>query len=189
MKAFGNASLMDGNGASSLSSVDSELISPLAQTLLLGFETQDLLKFRNREGNMHMDASRNESRSLHVSSDVGAHSRAPQYEPEPAGATPECDRNGSSPKALAAWDVIRDEEKRPTQHRLVPRPPRRQRIVRSRLHSARRQVRNRNRGQMREVWLCHRPMQLLDAIPAHCVFTAQQRVFEDIIDMRFIMGR
>ena len=32
-------------------------------------------------------------------------------------------------------------------------------------------------------------MQLLDAIPAHCVFTAQQRVFEDIIDMRFIMGR
>ena len=61
---------------------------------------------------MHMDASRNESRSLHVSSDVGAHSRALQYEPEPAGATPECDRNGSSPKALAAWDVIRDEEKR-----------------------------------------------------------------------------
>ena len=61
---------------------------------------------------MHMDASRNESRSLHVSSDAGTHSRAPQYEPEPAGATPECDRNGSSPKALAAWDVIRDEEKR-----------------------------------------------------------------------------
>lgn len=59
-----------------------------------------------------MDASRNEFRSLHVSSDVGAHSRAPQYEPEPAGATPECDRNGSSPKALAAWDAIRDEEKR-----------------------------------------------------------------------------
>lgn len=24
------------------------------------------------------------------------------YEPEPTGATPECDRNGSSPKALAA---------------------------------------------------------------------------------------
>lgn len=61
---------------------------------------------------MHMDASRNEFRSLHVSSDVGAHSRAPQYEAEPAGATPECDRNGSSPKALAAWNVIRDEEKR-----------------------------------------------------------------------------
>ena len=59
-----------------------------------------------------MDALRNESRSLHVSNDVGAHSRAPQYEPEPAGATPECDRNGSSPKALAAWNVIRDEEKR-----------------------------------------------------------------------------
>mgnify|MGYP007107201596 CR=1 FL=1 len=34
------------------------------------------------------------------------------YESEPAGATPECDRNGSSPKALAAWNVIRDEEKR-----------------------------------------------------------------------------
>ena len=31
---------------------------------------------------------------------------------EPAGAIPECDRNGSSPKALAAWDAISDEEKR-----------------------------------------------------------------------------
>lgn len=59
-----------------------------------------------------MDASRSESRSLHVSSDAGTHSRVPQYDSEPAGATPECDRNGSSPKALTAWDVIKDEEKR-----------------------------------------------------------------------------
>lgn len=111
------------------------------------------------------------------------------YEPEPADAIPECDRNGSPPKALAAWDVISDEEKRPAQHRLVPRPPRRQRIVRSRVHSARRQVRNRDRGQMREVWPCHRPMQLLGAIPAHRVSAAQQRIYGDIVDMRLIMGR
>ena len=61
---------------------------------------------------MHMDASRSKSRSLHVSSNAGTHSRVPQYESEPAGATPECDRNGSSPKALTASDAIRDEEKR-----------------------------------------------------------------------------
>ena len=59
-----------------------------------------------------MDASRSESRSLHVSSDVGTHSRVPQYEPEPAGAIPECDRNGSSPKVLAAWNAMNDREKR-----------------------------------------------------------------------------
>lgn len=34
------------------------------------------------------------------------------YGPEPVDAIPECDRNGSSPKALAAWDAISDEEKR-----------------------------------------------------------------------------
>lgn len=61
---------------------------------------------------MHMDTLRSESRSLHVNSNVGAHSRVPQYEPEPTGATPGYDRNGSSPKALAAWDAIKDEEKR-----------------------------------------------------------------------------
>ena len=64
---------MDRSGASPLSSVDSELILPLAYALLLGFETQDLLKFRNREGNVYKDASRIESRSRHVGSDVGAH--------------------------------------------------------------------------------------------------------------------
>lgn len=30
----------------------------------------------------------------------------------PAGAIPECDRNGSSPKALAAWNAMNDREKR-----------------------------------------------------------------------------
>lgn len=34
------------------------------------------------------------------------------YGPEPADAIPECDWNGSSPKALAAWSAIGDEEKR-----------------------------------------------------------------------------
>ena len=34
------------------------------------------------------------------------------YGPEPVDAIPVCDRNGSSPKALAAWDAISDEEKR-----------------------------------------------------------------------------
>ena len=33
------------------------------------------------------------------------------YGPEPVGAIPECDRNGSSPKALAAWGTMSDEEK------------------------------------------------------------------------------
>ena len=45
-----------------------------------GFETHDLLKFRNQKGNMHTDESRSEPRSLHVSSDVGAHSHMPQCE-------------------------------------------------------------------------------------------------------------
>ena len=35
-----------------------------------------------------------------------------EREPEPADAIPECDRNGSSPKALAAWDAISNKEKR-----------------------------------------------------------------------------
>lgn len=34
------------------------------------------------------------------------------YGPGPAGAIPECDRNGSSPKALAAWKAMNDREKR-----------------------------------------------------------------------------
>ena len=71
MRTFGNASLMDRSGASSLSSVESAPISSLAYTLLPGFETQDLLKFRNRKGNIHKDASRIESRSRHVGSDEG----------------------------------------------------------------------------------------------------------------------
>ena len=53
------------------SSVDSELISPLAQTLLLGFETQDLLKFRNREGNKRKGTSGGKPQSRHVGSDEG----------------------------------------------------------------------------------------------------------------------
>lgn len=69
MRAFGNASLMDGNGASSLSSVDSELMSSLAYALLLGFETQDLLKFRNREGSMHKNPSRSDPGRVMRSSD------------------------------------------------------------------------------------------------------------------------
>lgn len=32
------------------------------------------------------------------------------YGPGPAGAIPECDRNGSSPKALAAWKAMNDRE-------------------------------------------------------------------------------
>ena len=44
-------------------------------------------------------------------------------------------------------------------HRLcLPQLPRRQRIVRSRLHAARRQVRNRDRGQLREMRLRRRPV-------------------------------
>lgn len=34
------------------------------------------------------------------------------YGPGPVDAIPKCDRNGSSPKALAAWDAISNEEKR-----------------------------------------------------------------------------
>lgn len=34
------------------------------------------------------------------------------YGPGPADAIPECDRNGSSPKALAAWNAMNDREKR-----------------------------------------------------------------------------
>lgn len=34
------------------------------------------------------------------------------YGPEPADAIPECNRNCSSPKALAAWGAMSDEEKR-----------------------------------------------------------------------------
>ena len=60
---------------------------------------------------------------------------------------------------------------------------------RYRLRAARRQVRNRDRGKMREMRLRHRPMQLLGAIPAHCVSTAQQRIYENIVDMRLMMGR
>ena len=71
MRTFGNATLMDRSGASSLSSVDSEPMSFLSRTLLPGFETQDLLKFRNREGNIHKDVSRSESQSRHVGSDEG----------------------------------------------------------------------------------------------------------------------
>ena len=54
----------------------------------------------------------------------------------------------------------------PAQQRLVPRLPRRQRIVRSRLHAARRQVWNRDRGQLREMRLRRRPVRLLGAIRA-----------------------
>lgn len=42
--------------------------------LLLGFESRISLEFRNRECNIHKDASRSESRSCHVGSGVGAHS-------------------------------------------------------------------------------------------------------------------
>lgn len=38
--------------------------------------------------------------------------RRDEYGPGPVDAIPECDRNGSSPKALAAWDAISNEEKR-----------------------------------------------------------------------------
>lgn len=33
------------------------------------------------------------------------------YGPEPAGDMEECNRNGSSPKALAAWSAMSNEEK------------------------------------------------------------------------------
>lgn len=44
-------------------------------------------------------------------------------------------------------------------------------------------------GKCAKMRLRHRPMQLLGAIPAHCVSAAQQRIFEGIVDMRLIMGR
>lgn len=49
MRTFGNASLIDKSGASSLPSVDSGLMSPLACDLLLGFETQDQLSFETEK--------------------------------------------------------------------------------------------------------------------------------------------
>ena len=49
MRTFGNASLIDRSGASSLPSVDSGLMSPLACDLLLGFETQDQLSFETEK--------------------------------------------------------------------------------------------------------------------------------------------
>ena len=47
------------------------LISPLTYALLPGFETRIDLKFRNREGNIQKDVSRNESQPRHVGSDEG----------------------------------------------------------------------------------------------------------------------
>lgn len=44
-------------------------VYPSHHPLLIGFETQILSKFRNREGNTQKDASRNESQSRHVGSD------------------------------------------------------------------------------------------------------------------------
>ena len=44
--------------------------------------------------------------------DWGAARRRDGYGPGPAGAIPECDQNGSSPKALAAWNAMNDREKR-----------------------------------------------------------------------------
>ena len=46
-------------------------VYPSHNPLLLGFETRLFLKFRNREGNVHKDASRSESQLRHVSSDAG----------------------------------------------------------------------------------------------------------------------
>ena len=48
-------------------------VCPGHHSLLLGFETRKLFKFRNREGNMHTDATRCGSQSHHVSSDIGTH--------------------------------------------------------------------------------------------------------------------
>ena len=44
-------------------------VYPSHNQLLIGFETRIILKFRNREGNVHKDASRSESQSRHVGSD------------------------------------------------------------------------------------------------------------------------
>ena len=46
-------------------------VCPGHHSLLLGFETRKLFKFRNREGNMHTDATRCGSQSHHASSDIG----------------------------------------------------------------------------------------------------------------------
>ena len=75
--------LIEDEGIAQLHLVDEEAIAgavfapfhvriaayPSHHPLLLGFET--------REDNMHADASRSESRSRHVSSDVGTHLHAP----------------------------------------------------------------------------------------------------------------
>ena len=80
------------------------------------------------------------------------------YGPEPADAIPECDRNGSSPKALAAWNAMSDKEK------LIL------------LNNARcRDCHDANRGRMREMRLRHRPLQLLGAIPVHRVSAVRRR--------------
>lgn len=49
MRTFGDASLIGRSSASSLPSVDSELMSPLVCDLLLGFETQDKLSFETEK--------------------------------------------------------------------------------------------------------------------------------------------
>lgn len=46
-------------------------VYPSHNPLLLGFETRLFLKFRNREGNIQKDVSRNESQPRHVGSDEG----------------------------------------------------------------------------------------------------------------------
>lgn len=48
-------------------------VCPGHHSLLLGFETRKLFKFRNREGNMHTDATRCGSQSHHASSDISTH--------------------------------------------------------------------------------------------------------------------
>lgn len=78
MRTFGNTSPMGRSDASSPSSIKLMLISPLAYALLPGFETRIDLKFRNREGNMRKGASGGDSRSRHVSNNVGAHPRVLQ---------------------------------------------------------------------------------------------------------------
>ena len=71
MRTFGNTSPMGRSDASSPSSIKLMLISPLTYALLPGFETRIDLKFRNREGNIQKDVSRNESQPRHVGSDEG----------------------------------------------------------------------------------------------------------------------
>ena len=50
-------------------------ITSFVRGLFPGFETRIILKFRNRDGNIHKDVSRSESQSRHANSDVGVHCR------------------------------------------------------------------------------------------------------------------